>query len=154
MRSSPSSPPLSRRPRSRRRFKWREASGTASRAGEQVPRAASQEDGTREAMGRVTRARAPTQQNLARKSAMANTSTQPTERVARLVTQLAEARVNPRCSACGHDEWDYGLTVTTLPLPVPQESGEGLEVFILICTNCGHVRVHSAQHLEKRAVGY
>ena len=105
-------------------------------------------------MARVTRARAPTQQNLARKSAMANTSTQPTERVARLVTQLAEARVNPRCSACGHDEWDYGLTVTTLPLPVPQESGEGLEVFTLICTNCGQVRIHSAQHVENRAEGY
>jgi hypothetical protein len=83
-----------------------------------------------------------------------NTSTQPTERVARLVTQLAEARVNPRCSACGHDEWDYGLTVTTLPLPVPQESGEGLEVFTLICTNCGQVRIHSAQHVENRAEGY
>jgi hypothetical protein len=85
---------------------------------------------------------------------MADTSTQPTERVARLVTQLAEARVNPRCSACGHDEWDYGLTVTTLPLPVPQESGEGLEVFTLICTNCGQVRIHSAQHVENRAEGY
>ena len=85
---------------------------------------------------------------------MANESTEPTDRVAQLVMQLDRARINPRCSACGHDRWDYGLTVTTLPLPVPDESREGLEVFTLICTNCGHVRLHSAQHLEKRAAGY
>ena len=85
---------------------------------------------------------------------MANKSPEPSDRVARLVMQLDEARINPRCSACGHDGWDYGLTVTTLPLPVPEASTEGLEVFTLICTNCGHVRLHSAQHLENRAEGY
>jgi hypothetical protein len=85
---------------------------------------------------------------------MADKAKEPTDRVAQLVMQLDAARINPRCSACGHDGWDYGLTVTTLPLPVPEASGEGLEVFTLICTNCGLVRLHSAQHIEKRAAGY
>ena len=85
---------------------------------------------------------------------MADQPTEPTNRVAQLVMQLDAARINPRCSACGHDKWDYGLAVTTLPLPVPEASSEGLEVFTLICTNCGLVRLHSAQHLEKRATGY
>jgi hypothetical protein len=85
---------------------------------------------------------------------MAEESTEPTERVARLVTHLDQARINPRCSACGHDEWDHGLTVATVPLPTPERTREGLEVFTLICTNCGLVRLHSAQHLENRAEGY
>jgi hypothetical protein len=85
---------------------------------------------------------------------MANESTEPTDRVARLVMQLDKARINPRCSVCGQDEWDYGLTVATVPLPAPEPSRGGLEVFTLICTNCGFIRLHSAQHLEKRAEGY
>jgi len=85
---------------------------------------------------------------------MADEPTDPNDRVAQLVMHLDAARINPRCFACGHDEWDYGLTVTTLPLPLPEASSEGLEVFTLICTNCGLVRLHSGQHLEKRAAGY
>ncbi len=77
---------------------------------------------------------------------MANEPTQRSDRVARLVMQLNAARINPRCSACGHDQWDYGHAVTTL--------GEELEVLALVCTNCGHVRFHSAQHIENRAQGY
>ena len=48
---------------------------------------------------------------------MPNESSEPTDRVARLVMQLDKARINPRCSVCGRDEWDYGPHGRYRPTP-------------------------------------
>ncbi len=76
---------------------------------------------------------------------------EPSERIARLIGLIDESGRVVLCPTCGENAWDYGLATLNIPVdPQFAEMGK-FEVFPLICTHCGYVRMHSTHHLERKS---
>jgi len=70
------------------------------------------------------------------------------ERIARLIGRIDEIGRVVECPGCGDNSWQYGVDTVSIPKSSPNPERQGMEVFPLMCTRCGYVRLHATRFLE------
>ena len=79
-------------------------------------------------------------------------------RKADVLAALKRLGVQARCSVCQANSWggigkegaELAAHVQAIDLDGEITPGAGLECAALICTNCGYIRLHALQVLQKR----
>ncbi|MDK2756425.1 MAG: hypothetical protein KYX66_06785 [Blastomonas fulva] len=78
----------------------------------------------------------------------------------KMATFLKDKKATPNCSSCGSNNWtvpDDEMAMLRLPIfeqgNIISMPGPAIPAYIMLCNNCGFIRMHSVAVVDPKAMG-